>query len=275
MDACTTDAAALRPSPRHHLGLLAQLRQRCRDPKPARHDLRRLRRRHHPLRSRQQLRAALRRSCRKILKNLPRDEILVTTKAGLTCGRPLQRVGTQVPPSQPRPVPQAARPRLRGPLLLPPLRPRHPLDETLGALDTAVRQGKAYVGISSYLPDQTRSRPNRSGQRFRPLAIHQPNYSMLNRWPENGLLGACSEARPRRHRLLSSFPRPAHRQVSRRHSLSLSPSLDNSPSGGRTANKTSPLFANLMHTPANAANPRPNGPLGSSRRACHLRPHRR
>lgn len=73
--------------------------------------------------------------------------------------------------------------------------PDTPLDETLGALDTAVRQGKAlYVGISSYTSDQTR----RSAQICRELGfprllIHQPNYSMFNRWIEKSLLDATDD----------------------------------------------------------------------------------
>ena len=73
--------------------------------------------------------------------------------------------------------------------------PNTPLDETLGALDTAVNQGKAlYAGISSYLADQTRESVQVTKDHgFTPLAIHQPNYSMLNRWIENGLMDACGE----------------------------------------------------------------------------------
>ena len=73
--------------------------------------------------------------------------------------------------------------------------PDTPLDETLGALDSAVQQGKAlYVGISSYSADSTREAANVCEENhFAPLAIHQPNYSMLNRWVENGLLDTCGE----------------------------------------------------------------------------------
>ena len=67
--------------------------------------------------------------------------------------------------------------------------PDTPLEETMGALDSAVRQGKAlYVGISSYNPDQTR----RASQILRglgtPCLIHQPSYNMFDRWVEDGLL---------------------------------------------------------------------------------------
>jgi L-glyceraldehyde 3-phosphate reductase len=67
--------------------------------------------------------------------------------------------------------------------------PDTPLEETMGALDTAVRQGKArYVGISSYPPEQTEAASDILSQLGTPLLIHQPAYSMFNRWIESGLL---------------------------------------------------------------------------------------
>ncbi|RNI23836.1 L-glyceraldehyde 3-phosphate reductase [Flexivirga caeni] len=64
-----------------------------------------------------------------------------------------------------------------------------PLEETLGALDTAVRQGKAlYVGISSYSGQRTREAIEILRRLGTPLLIHQPSYSMLNRWVEDDLL---------------------------------------------------------------------------------------
>jgi L-glyceraldehyde 3-phosphate reductase len=70
-----------------------------------------------------------------------------------------------------------------------------PLEETMGALDTAVRQGKAlYVGISSYDEERTREAAAILGDLGTPLLIHQPSYSMLNRWIETeGLLDAAEE----------------------------------------------------------------------------------
>jgi L-glyceraldehyde 3-phosphate reductase len=69
-----------------------------------------------------------------------------------------------------------------------------PLEETMGALATAVRQGKAlYVGISSYSPDRTRAAAKILKSLGVPLLIHQPSYSMLNRWIEDGLLAALDE----------------------------------------------------------------------------------
>ncbi len=68
--------------------------------------------------------------------------------------------------------------------------PDTPLEETMGALDTAVRQGKAlYVGISSYGPELTEHAPCEILRELgTPLLIHQPSYSLLNRWIEHGLL---------------------------------------------------------------------------------------
>jgi L-glyceraldehyde 3-phosphate reductase len=67
--------------------------------------------------------------------------------------------------------------------------PDTPLEETLGALDTAVRQGKArYVGISSYSAERTRDAVAILAGLGTPLLIHQPSYSMFNRWIEGGLL---------------------------------------------------------------------------------------
>ncbi len=65
--------------------------------------------------------------------------------------------------------------------------PRTPLEETMGALDSAVRSGKAlYAGISSYTPEQTLEAARILKELGTPLLIHQPSYSMLNRWTENG-----------------------------------------------------------------------------------------
>jgi L-glyceraldehyde 3-phosphate reductase len=72
--------------------------------------------------------------------------------------------------------------------------PDTPLEETMGALDTAVRQGKAlYAGISSYSPERTRQAAEILRGLGTPLLIHQPSYSMLNRWIEDGLLEVLGE----------------------------------------------------------------------------------
>ena len=69
-----------------------------------------------------------------------------------------------------------------------------PLEETMGALVTAVQQGKAlYVGISSYSPERTREAAKILNSMGVPLLIHQPSYSMLNRWIEDGLLSTLDE----------------------------------------------------------------------------------
>jgi L-glyceraldehyde 3-phosphate reductase len=73
--------------------------------------------------------------------------------------------------------------------------PDTPLEETMGALDTAVRQGKAlYAGISSYSPERTRQAAEILRGLGTPLLIHQPSYSMLNRWiEEDGLLDVLED----------------------------------------------------------------------------------
>ena len=69
-----------------------------------------------------------------------------------------------------------------------------PLEETMGALVSAVRQGKAmYVGISSYSAERTREAARILEAEGVKLLIHQPSYSMLNRWVEHDLLNALDE----------------------------------------------------------------------------------
>jgi len=72
--------------------------------------------------------------------------------------------------------------------------PNTPLAETMGALDQIVRSGKAlYVGISSYSPEMTREAHAILKDMGTPCVIHQPSYSMVNRWVEDGLLDTLSE----------------------------------------------------------------------------------
>jgi L-glyceraldehyde 3-phosphate reductase len=72
--------------------------------------------------------------------------------------------------------------------------PDTPLEETMGALDAAVRQGKAlYVGISSYPPDETRKAARILRDLGTPCLIHQPSYNMFDRWVEGGLLDVLTE----------------------------------------------------------------------------------
>ncbi len=72
--------------------------------------------------------------------------------------------------------------------------PETPLEETMGALDSAVRQGKAlYVGISSYSPEKTEEAARILEKLGTPCLIHQPSYNMFDRWIENGLLDVLTE----------------------------------------------------------------------------------
>jgi L-glyceraldehyde 3-phosphate reductase len=73
--------------------------------------------------------------------------------------------------------------------------PDTPLEETMGALDRAVRSGKAlYAGISNYSAEQTTQAARIMRELGTPLLIHQPSYSMINRWIEDGLLDVLEEA---------------------------------------------------------------------------------
>ena len=72
--------------------------------------------------------------------------------------------------------------------------PNTPLEETMGALHTAVASGRAlYAGISSYSPERTRRAAEILADLGTPLLIHQPSYSMFNRWIEDGLLDTLGE----------------------------------------------------------------------------------
>ena len=72
--------------------------------------------------------------------------------------------------------------------------PNTPLEETMGALDAAVRSGKAlYAGISSYSPQQSQEAYAILKSMGTPLLIHQPSYSMINRWIEGGLLDTLGD----------------------------------------------------------------------------------
>ncbi|AEI38955.1 L-glyceraldehyde 3-phosphate reductase [Paenibacillus mucilaginosus] len=72
--------------------------------------------------------------------------------------------------------------------------PNTPLEETMSALDLVVRQGKAlYVGISNYRPEEAKEAIGILRRLGTPCLIHQPSYSMLNRWVEDGLLDVLEE----------------------------------------------------------------------------------
>ena len=133
----------------------------------------------------------------RILKDLPRDEILITTKAGYdmwdgpygewgsrkyitaSVDQSLKRLGVDY-------VDLFYSHRFD---------PDTPLEETLGTLNSIVEQGKAlYAGISSYSSEQTREAIETCQQnRWAPIVIHQPNYSMFNRWIEKSLLALTDE----------------------------------------------------------------------------------
>ena len=134
----------------------------------------------------------------KILQDLPRDELIISSKAGYymwsgpygewgsrkyllaSLDQSLQRIGVDY-------VDIFYSHRFD---------PDTPLEETLAALHSAVQQGKAlYVGISSYSSDQTRRATEICEQRgWERLLIHQPNYSMFNRWIEKSLVATCRSA---------------------------------------------------------------------------------
>ena len=132
-----------------------------------------------------------------ILRGLPRHEILVTTKAGYdmwpgpygewgsrkylinSLDQSLERLGMDY-------VDLFYSHRFD---------PDTPMEETLGALNSVVEQGKAlYVGISSYNAEQTREAATICKENgWAPLVIHQPNYSMFNRWIEGGLMETAGD----------------------------------------------------------------------------------
>ena len=100
--------------------------------------------------------------------------------------------------------------------------PDTPLEETMGALDFIVRSGRAlYAGISSYQPEPTR----RAAQILRalgtPCLIHQPSYSMFNRWVEGRPAGDARAGRHRLHCVLAVGARVVDGQIPSRHSQRL------------------------------------------------------
>jgi L-glyceraldehyde 3-phosphate reductase len=141
---------------------------------------------------------AAERNVGRILRDLPRDELVISSKAGYimwpgpygewgsrkhvlaSLDQSLRRLGLDY-------VDIFYSHRLD---------PDTPLEETLGALDSAIRSGKVlYAGISSYPTEATlRSVAINAAKNFQSLVIHQPNYSLLNRWVERRLLSVCHEA---------------------------------------------------------------------------------
>ena len=100
------------------------------------------------------------------------------------------------------------------------LDPETPLEETMGALDHAVRQGKAlYVGISTYNSRRTSEAAAILRELGTPCLIHQPSYSMIDRWVEDDqLLDTLGAGRRRRDRFLPARARPVDRPIFRRRS---------------------------------------------------------
>ena len=157
----------------------------------------------HPLRSCQQLRAALRLGRGQLRADLPPGLPPVPRRADHLhqgrlrhVARPVRRVGfAQVPPRQPGPVADADGRSTTSTSSTPTgSTPTLPLEETMGALDHAVRSGKAlYAGISSYSPERTAEAAAILRAMGTPLLIHQPSYSMLNRWIEGGLLDTLEQ----------------------------------------------------------------------------------
>ena len=156
--------------------------------------------------------------------------------------------------------------------------PETPLEETMGALDTAVRQGKAlYAGISSYSAEKTREAAAIMRSLGTPVVIHQPSYSMLNRWIEPELLDAledegigCIAFSPLAQGLLTDRYLDGIPEGSRAsRNLSLSPDQLTEQTLGEGAG---------AERDRGAARPdaRPaGGRLGPARRARHLRADRR
>ena len=97
--------------------------------------------------------------------------------------------------------------------------PETPLEETMSALDHMVRSGKAlYTGISSYDPDLTRRAATILRELGTPCLIHQPSYSMFNRWIEKGLLQVLQEEGIGVHRLFAACSGSSDKSVRERHS---------------------------------------------------------
>ena len=132
--------------------------------------------------------------------------------------RPVRRPRlAQVPDGQPRPVAAAARLDYVDIFYHHRPDPETPLEETMGALDAAVRAGKAlYVGVSSYSPEHTRRAAAILRDLGTPLLIHQPSYSMFNRWIEGGLLDVLERGGRRLHRVHRAGPGTADQPLPER-----------------------------------------------------------
>ena len=152
--------------------------------------------------------------------------------------------------------------------------PETPLEETMGALDTAVRQGKArYVGICSYGPRRTEEAAAILRELGTPLLIHQPSYSMMNRWIEEELLDVLEREGARRDRVLAARSGAADRPLPGRHPGRLAGSSWTAFLGGpdhrrRTSSTCGQTQRYRRTTRAVARSARDR--LGAARRARHL-----
>ena len=199
---CPTSAAAERIEAAAHLArTLAELREFERLRKRPRNDRQIIRPRHHAFRSGEQLRPAARLrektsavSCRPIW---PRTAMSSSfrPRPAISCGRARTASGDRaIPAGEPRSEPEPHETQLRRLFLFASRRPDAPLQETMGALATAVHGGKAlYVGISSYGPNKTREAAAILRELKVPCVIHQPSYSLLNPWVEHGLLDVLEQ----------------------------------------------------------------------------------
>ena len=150
-----------------------------------------------------------------------RDELIISTKAGYDMWPgPVRRVGlAQVPAREPRPEPRSGWGSTTSTSSTRTASTRTRRSRRRWARSTrAVRQGKAlYVGISLVLAASGPRRRSRSSRELgTPLLIHQPSYSMLNRWIEDGLLDVLERAGRRRDRVLAARAGAAHRPLPRR-----------------------------------------------------------
>jgi L-glyceraldehyde 3-phosphate reductase len=150
--------------------------------------------------------------------------------------------------------------------------PDTPLEETMGALATAVSSGRAlYAGISSYSPERTEQAAALLREMGAPLLIHQPSYSILNRWIEDGLLDTLE-------REGAGCIAPAHRQVSGRHPRGLACLAQRQQPVRRSAQRAEPgpraRAQRGRQGPGPVAGPDGAG-LGAARSAGHLGAGRR
>ncbi len=157
--------------------------------------------------------------------------------------------------------------------------PETPVEETMMALDHAVRQGKAlYAGISSYSAAKTREAATIARDLGTPLLIHQPSYSLLNRWIEEDLLDELEEQGMGCIVFSRARPGPAHRPLPRRHPRRLARGPAGLDDPGRPPRRPDP--APRPPAQRDRRRPRPEAgpdgpPVGAARPAGHLGRHRR